>query len=175
MGLCGGLLLVDTSGRPIEFHCTAPIPPNRAQEILYGSTYEEFLYGESIAKALLEKCSKKPSMLLSNQQSVCAIRNLMDIPAVLVEKNSDEKGDQPDESKQTQMGLFDSHCEGVHRDGLVAIESRAEGNLFVVAGHCDDAKTVTGIIACFVASCDIDEPFNRIGLAINEAMSGVAA
>ncbi|MGW8256618.1 MAG: hypothetical protein ACWGMZ_03940, partial [Thermoguttaceae bacterium] len=45
-GLFGGYLLLNTSGRPLEFHCTAPIKPNRAQEILYGPTLESFLYGE---------------------------------------------------------------------------------------------------------------------------------
>lgn len=35
-GLFGGYLVLNQVGRPLEFHCTAPVKPNRAQEILYG-------------------------------------------------------------------------------------------------------------------------------------------
>jgi len=42
-GLFGGYLVLTAAGRPLEFHCTAPIKPNRAQEILYGPTLHAFL------------------------------------------------------------------------------------------------------------------------------------
>src|SRR5262245_21892116 len=42
-GLFGGLLVLNRNGRPLEFHCTAPLKPNRAQEILYGATLESYL------------------------------------------------------------------------------------------------------------------------------------
>ena len=44
----GGLLAVNLSGRPLEFHCTAPVRANRAQKILFGSTLPAFVYGEQI-------------------------------------------------------------------------------------------------------------------------------
>ena len=34
-GLFGGYLVVDSLGRPLEFHCTAPVKVTRAQQILY--------------------------------------------------------------------------------------------------------------------------------------------
>ena len=49
VGLIGGYLLLNPLGRPLEFHCTAPVRPNRAQEILYGPTLAPYLYGEQIA------------------------------------------------------------------------------------------------------------------------------
>ena len=54
-GLFGGYLVLNTAGRPLEFHCTAPIKPNRAQEILYGPTLESFLYGEQIGQTLINQ------------------------------------------------------------------------------------------------------------------------
>ena len=39
-GLFGGLLILDSGGRPLEFHCTAPVKTNRAQEILFGPMLE---------------------------------------------------------------------------------------------------------------------------------------
>ncbi len=41
-GYFGGLLLINTLGRPLEFHCTLPILPSRAQSILYGTSLDGF-------------------------------------------------------------------------------------------------------------------------------------
>jgi hypothetical protein len=54
-GLFGGYLLLNETGRPLEFHCTAPVKPNRAQQILYGPTLKPFLYGEQIGATLVNK------------------------------------------------------------------------------------------------------------------------
>src|SRR6188474_707044 len=59
-GLTGGYLVLNTLGRPLEFHCTAPLKTNRAQEILYGPTLRPFLYGEQIGQTLLEKSNFQP-------------------------------------------------------------------------------------------------------------------
>ncbi len=53
LGLFGGYLVLNMAGRPLEFHCTSPVRPNRAQEILYGPTLRPFLFGEQIGQALL--------------------------------------------------------------------------------------------------------------------------
>ena len=52
-------VLLNAAGRPLEFHCTAPIKPNRAQEILYGPTLESFLYGEQIGQTLIGQSNFK--------------------------------------------------------------------------------------------------------------------
>ena len=52
-GLFGGYLVVDLTGRPLEFHCTAPIKVSRAQQILYGSTLQNHLHGQQIGACLL--------------------------------------------------------------------------------------------------------------------------
>ena len=49
-GFFGGYLIVNAAGRPLEFHCTAPVKATRAQEILYGPTLRDYLY-EQIAPA----------------------------------------------------------------------------------------------------------------------------
>ena len=54
-GLFGGFLLLNGGGRPLEFHCTAPVKANRAQRILYGPTLMPYLYGEQIGRTLVEK------------------------------------------------------------------------------------------------------------------------
>ena len=59
-GYFGGYLIVGPLGRPLEFHCTAPVRPSRAQQILYGPTLEPFLLGEQIAGAMLDAAKLKP-------------------------------------------------------------------------------------------------------------------
>lgn len=62
-GWIGGCLLVTEQGRPTEFHCTEPILPSRAEEILYGDTLREHLAGERIAPALLSRVDARPDVL----------------------------------------------------------------------------------------------------------------
>ena len=82
-GLLGGYLLLNLAGRPLEFHCTAPVKPNRAQQILYGPTLEPFLYGEQIGAALVRKATRSPLVLLVDQPAALAVREHIDLPTAL--------------------------------------------------------------------------------------------
>ncbi|MCA9267141.1 MAG: hypothetical protein KDA41_01655, partial [Planctomycetales bacterium] len=62
-GWIGGYLLLNTAARPLEFHCTSPVRPNRAQEILYGPTLGEFLLGEVIGQTLIKKSEISPAWI----------------------------------------------------------------------------------------------------------------
>src|SRR5207344_1424341 len=84
LGLLGGYLLLNASGRPLEFHCTAPVKPNRTQEILYGPTLRPFLYGEQIGQTLLAKSKLTPLVVCTDNEAVLATRDCTDIPVVLV-------------------------------------------------------------------------------------------
>ncbi len=74
LGYFGGLLLLNSLGRPLEFHCTLPHRPSRAQEILYGASLEPFLCGEQIARVLVTRAKKGPSMVFTDSQPVLALR-----------------------------------------------------------------------------------------------------
>jgi hypothetical protein len=54
-GWFGGYLLLSQLGRPLEFHCTTPIEPTRAQQILYGPTLQSHLLGEVIGRTLVRQ------------------------------------------------------------------------------------------------------------------------
>ena len=83
-GLFGGYLVLNLAGRPLEFHCTAPIKPNRAQEILYGPTLQSFLYGEQIGQTLLQQASIAPLLVCTDQEPALAVREFAATPIVLV-------------------------------------------------------------------------------------------
>src|SRR3954451_6478450 len=76
LGLIGGYLLLNPAGRPLEFHCTAPVKPNRTQEILYGPTLKPFLYGEQIGQTLLTRSKLTPSVVFTDSEAVLAAREL---------------------------------------------------------------------------------------------------
>ena len=83
-GLMGGYLVLNPAGRPLEFHCTTPIKPNRAQEILYGPTLEPYLFGEQIGKALVAKSSVEPLLICTDLRPAMAVRGLVSAPVALV-------------------------------------------------------------------------------------------
>src|SRR5436190_21523126 len=83
-GLLGGLLLLNTQSRPLEFHCTAPVKPNRAQDILYGPTLLPFLYGEQIGRALLAKCTTAPTLIFTDSEAGRSLREVSDCPVICV-------------------------------------------------------------------------------------------
>lgn len=83
-GLFGGYLVLSHAGRPLEFHCTAPVRANRAQEILYGPTLKPFLYGEQIGRTLINNSKLKPSLILTNLRPVLAVCQHIETPVLLI-------------------------------------------------------------------------------------------
>jgi hypothetical protein len=107
-GLFGGYLLLNRNGRPLEFHCTAPLKPNRAQEILYGATLESYLYGEAIGATLTAKSSAPIDFLCVDVEAALAVRDFVDAPVAFVTTESEPiADDQP---------LF--RVDGPHAGGL---------------------------------------------------------
>ena len=83
-GVFGGYLILNTAGRPLEFHCTAPVRPSRAQEILYGATLQAYLYGEQIGQALLEKAKTTPLVVFTDAPAVLTVRGFTSLPVACV-------------------------------------------------------------------------------------------
>ncbi|MGQ9914532.1 MAG: hypothetical protein ACUVQQ_09330 [Thermogutta sp.] len=63
VGFVGGYLILNGVGRPLEFHCTTPVKPSRAQEILYGNSLKPYLFAEQIAPALVAKVKTPVAMI----------------------------------------------------------------------------------------------------------------
>src|SRR6187397_665961 len=85
-GLTGGLLVLNVAGRPLEFHCTAPLKPNRAQEILYGPTLRPFLYGEQIGQTLLSKAKSDALFYCTDVEPTMCVRDLISLPIVFIQE-----------------------------------------------------------------------------------------
>jgi hypothetical protein len=154
VGYCGGLLIVSQLGRPLEFHCTAPVVINRAQQILYGQTYRGFLCTEQIGAALIDKAKHVPTAYLISDPDLLPISEVVDPPVVMA-------------------GI--KKAAGTEFDG-VGLKSFAvqEQTYWAVNVHAaSQAKvSVEALADCvnrFHKKLPIDEPFERIACAIEEA------
>jgi hypothetical protein len=83
-GYVGGLLVTNQFGRPLEFQCTAPLKPNRTQEILYGPTLVPYVLGDLIGRTLIEKVGVKPHIVLTERHELMGLRDLVEIPVASV-------------------------------------------------------------------------------------------
>jgi hypothetical protein len=172
-GLFGGYLALNLVGRPLEFHCTAPIKANRAQEILYGPTLEPYLYGEQIGQTLLEKATLAPLVICTDSPPALAVRDFVDTPVVLVlpsetsvaTENIPEGGETTPEKRwrlDSAHGPASPLCHFSLGANRLAVSERSS----------DDRQTIMDRLAEIAPSFDLSEPFNRIREAIAEARGG---
>lgn len=162
-GFFGGYLLLNSNSRPIEFHCTAPVKPNRAQEILYGPTLEPYLYGEQIGQALISKSKSTPIAVCTDLAAVLAVRDLVALPVALVQAPSQNESDFVG-SAAPQRRIDASHDQA----GLIPFQL-GRNRLAVSSGRADDRAELTERLAGFADHLDLAEPFDRIRSAIAEA------
>ena len=150
-GVFGGYLLVDLSGRPVEFHCTAPVRISRAQQILYGATLPGHLHGGQIGPALLAEAGVEPRAVLTDVESMLHVRSHTRLPVALVRRLA---GAEP--------------AGGADRGFAV-------GNASVIpppgpaSGDDADGTVLRERLAELGAAVDLQEPFERIRAAIEEA------
>ncbi len=176
-GLFGGYLLLNPAGRPLEFHCTAPIKPNRAQQILYGPTLEPFLFGEQIGQTLVEKARIEPQVLCADREPTLAVRDFVNMPVVLVLPSEDGPAGAPGSSHTEPPPTIETP-EGAYRidaahDSPPLIGFRLGRNrLAVPDSDPGDAERITERLAKLCDGLDLAEPFQRIREAIAEARRG---
>ena len=165
--LFGGLLVLNLAGRPLEFHCTAPVRPNRAQEILYGPTLRPYLYGEQIGRALMERVSVAPGLVFTDVEPALALRPLTTVPVVYVPPcASMEHAASSDATARIDAPHSTPSPAGsmrLHRVSLGALQ------LAVPQTHAQDEPQVVSQWQPHAEEFDLTEPFGRIREAIDEA------
>ena len=166
-GLFGGYLVLNTVGRPLEFHCTAPVRPSRAQEILYGPTLDPFLCGECIGPTLLEKSKTRATVVLTDIQPAMVARHLVDVPMVLVaELDATDPADS--KSHARNWSLYPPPRPEPAGDPLRSFE-KGPYQLAVDGQHPEDEAALMRCWDQFADRIDLMEPFGRIHEAIDEA------
>jgi hypothetical protein len=147
-GLFGGYLVLNLAGRPLEFHCTAPVKPNRAQQILYGPTLEPYLYGEQIGQALVAKGVHDVLVLCTDRPAALAVRGFVPLPTVLIDTDNDETA---------------------HDAGALMRFVFGRNKLAVPVARSGDREIACERLQKAGEGFDLAEPFGRIRAALEEA------
>ncbi len=158
-GLFGGYLVLNLAGRPLEFHCTAPVKPNRAQQILYGPTLEPYLYGEQIGQALCAKCTHDVLLICTDSPHVLSLRSHTPMPVALVTNIT----------PQSTERIADRQS-----SGRIAL-TFGKNQLSLSTDRATDREVVLERLQQVGDAFDLGEPFGRIRAAIEEAQRGSRA
>ena len=152
VGTCGGMLVLNQIGRPIEFHCSAPILPNRTQQILFGPTLKSFIYCDQVGGALLEQAKKKPDIVLVDQSSLLELHTQTAIPVIFVGR--EENGTSP-----------------LLENGKSVQNEKLEDFFLTSISHGLSGRDWFRACQNFAEQLPLDEPFERIRQAIDEAQA----
>jgi hypothetical protein len=158
LGLVGGYLILNAAGRPLEFHCTAPVKPNRAQQILFGPTLDAYLYGEQIGQTLVAKGSLQPAAVYTNVDRVLSVRDFISLPVALVLAEAP--------AAQTIAGS-EWRVDAAHAAASHLAPFELGRNRLAVARDADRQAILAH--AAELAAFDLAEPFDRIREAVEEA------
>jgi hypothetical protein len=166
-GLFGGYLVLNLAGRPLEFHCTAPLKPNRAQQILYGPTLEPYLYGEQIGQALIAKTRLEPLAICTDREPVLTVREYTEAPVVFV---LSPEAATSSSNAPAEAGSKVWRVDGPHAS--LAAFRLGRNRLAVPEKAAADQRLIQERLAELPESFDLAEPFQRIREAIEEARRG---
>ena len=89
----GGILTTDIETRPFEFRVTSPIKPTQVQQILYGASLKDYVYGELICAPLVKATKEKLSMVLTKDNYLIAIRPLVPTPVIFIHSSGTQASD----------------------------------------------------------------------------------
>ena len=183
-GLFGGYLVLNRVGRPLEFHCTAPVKPNRTQQILYGPTLKSFYYGERIGLALIQKSALSPNCVLTDRADAISLSGHIKTPVGWL--MADDADDTDDESAYRSEDYSDQAINEagtatatISTKQTAGIGQPLEQKTLEVAGigyrlavptpQSDRWSEIVQIFSADDIQFDLAEPFTRIREAIEEA------
>lgn len=85
----GGILVTDSSGKPIEFRCTSPIQPNNVQKTLYGQTLWPHIAVTLVGLPLCQGVTESLDVVIVNQSDFLEMRPETQKPLLLLTKQGE--------------------------------------------------------------------------------------
>jgi hypothetical protein len=153
-GWFGGYLVLSPQGRPLEFRCSTPVAPTRAQEILYGATLRPYLFAEVIGQSLVAGSELPVELILTDQSEMLSLALLRPEEVVLVEPL---RAADPDEN----------NAKGPLNAG---VSFEFEGfRVTLSATTLRDGDWYKSKLGCMAAHVELAEPFDRVRAALREA------
>jgi hypothetical protein len=159
-GYFGGYLVINELARPLEFHCTLPLLPTKAQQILFGATLDEFVCGEQIARAMLSKAKVKPSMVLTDCPAALSVRHWIDVPVFYLHRDGSDDGSGDDGFRIPRQQRPESET---------LSRSIGEYEFRWLQSYANDGRALQWLEGADSIPVDLREPFGRIVEALAEA------
>jgi hypothetical protein len=163
IGYFGGLLTINTLGRPSEFHCSLPLKPSRAQVILYGDTLNDFFVGELIGHAIVSKIRHPVRAIFTDLPAALGLRRINSTPIACIIEEVKAKGNTGSEYPET---LIKPDCSSTAATSDFCLDevrlnllSDFEGDIAVIQDAWNKSKP----------QFNMREPFARILEALKEA------
>ncbi|MCA9123006.1 MAG: hypothetical protein H6822_02860 [Planctomycetaceae bacterium] len=167
LGLIGGYLILNAVGRPLEFHCTAPVRANRAQEILYGPTLAPYVYGEQIAQTLIAKSKSRPMFVCTDVEPVLSAREFVSVPIVFL-TDADDRISRANRLDAAHSTIPAPVSRKLNQFQLVNHSAAVRHE------HARDIEQVAELWQPHAEAMDLHEPFSRLREAVEEAQRGAA-
>jgi len=150
-GFFGGYLILTDRGRPLEFHCSTPVLPSRAQRILYGATLRPYVLGELIGQTLLDQAQLPVLAVLTDQEEMLELALVRPEPVVCLISPDVLAADAPAAEAASPAG----------RGGELSLGG------YLLRGP--RAEPLREKLAPLLTHVDLAEPLERIRTAIREA------
>ena len=161
-GYVGGLLITNRFGRPLEFQCTAPVKPNRTQQILYGPTLKPYVLGELIGRTLLEKVGVKPHLVLVESPDLLDLRGATSTPVASLMPAPETTGSRRAKDAERHNGQHESTLPNSLRLGNEAVVFHSS--------HSEDRTEIEKFSKLVPSDADLREPFERVREALDETI-----
>ena len=140
----------------MSFIARPRFPSTRPQRILYGKTYHSFLFCDQIGRALIARAKKEPSIVVIDRPDLIAMHETLNCPLFVLSDTQApegmEDGDESNTELQSATPVGDHH-------------------LFGVGPVNDRMKIALAQCVTLAETIPLDEPFERINQAIDEAQS----
>ncbi|MEQ8209768.1 MAG: hypothetical protein RH917_08035 [Lacipirellulaceae bacterium] len=162
-GLFGGYLVLSLQGRPLEFRCTTPVKPTRAQEILYGKTLRPYLLCELLGHPLISQAQLRPELVVTNQNEMLGLSLLCDLPVGVVSPIDGEAASDADRFIEKTGDLSLSRqpsLTSINTWGNCQVQFPEETQL---------EPNIRELLDRLSSYVELNEPFSRIEAALAEA------
>ncbi len=188
LGFCGGYLILNRNGRPLEFHCALPLKIDRAQQILFGTSLRSFLLSEHIGPALCAKAKTVVEAVFVDSPDAMSLRKNLSVPVARVElfktentEKNDSASSVPGCENMVELASYGQiktpQIPGPRRCELMIQDHRSDSCGYRIGWlqeYHQDSQVIQSAIGQIVEDVNLDEPFQRIHEAIYEAHSVAA-
>ena len=170
----GGLLVVNSMGRPVEFHCTSPVRPSKPNEILFGSTLRSYVMGDLVSSKLANCVKQKPALFCFTQSEMLNSEFASENRSVFI----------PSEFTQLHSNQNEPNIEVEKRDSLKVhvpetvqpsdadpfYEFEVSGiKLLASTDWKNEKRNFATLLTELASSIALDEPFERVVNAMSQS------